>query len=38
MAQARGNEYLDEEFPELTRIIRVTVEEGADVMRNGGFI
>jgi peptidyl-prolyl cis-trans isomerase A (cyclophilin A) len=28
MAQARGNEYLDEEFPELTRIIRVTVEEG----------
>lgn len=28
MAQARGNEYLDAEFGELTRIIRVTVEEG----------
>lgn len=26
MAQARGNEYLDEEFPELTRIIRATIE------------
>ena len=28
MAQARGNEYLDAEFGELTKIIRVTVEEG----------
>lgn len=28
MAQARGNAYLDEEFPELTRIIDVTVEPG----------
>lgn len=28
MAQARGNEYLDAEFSELTQIIRVTVEEG----------
>ena len=28
MAQARGNEYLDAEFGELTTIIRVTVEEG----------
>ena len=28
MAQARGNEYLDAEFSELTRLIRVTVEEG----------
>ena len=26
MAAARGNEYLDAEFPELTRIIRATVE------------
>ncbi len=29
MAQARGNEYLDAEFGELTKIIRVTIEEGA---------
>ncbi len=28
MAQARGNEYLDAEFGELTKIIRVTVQEG----------
>lgn len=28
MAQARGNAYLDEEFPELTRIVDVTVEPG----------
>ncbi|MDX1646008.1 MAG: peptidylprolyl isomerase [Longimicrobiales bacterium] len=28
MAQARGNAYLDEEFPELTRIVDVTVETG----------
>ena len=27
MAQARGNEYLDAEFGELTKIIRVTVED-----------
>lgn len=26
MAEARGNEYLDAEFPELTRILRATVE------------
>ena len=26
MAQARGNEYLDAEFPELTKIVRATVE------------
>ncbi len=26
MAQARGNEYLDADFPELTRIIRATIE------------
>jgi len=26
MAAARGNEYLDDEFPELTRIVRATVE------------
>ena len=26
MAMARGNEYLDADFPELTRILRVTVE------------
>lgn len=26
MAQARGNAYLDEEFPELTRIVRATIE------------
>lgn len=25
MAQARGNEYLDEEYPELTRIVRATL-------------
>ena len=25
MAQARGNEYLDDEFPELTRIVRATI-------------
>ena len=25
MAQARGNEYLDSDFPELTRIIRATI-------------
>lgn len=28
MVQARGNAYLDEEFPELTRIVRATVEGG----------
>lgn len=28
MAQARGNEYLDAEFPELTRIVDVTVTPG----------
>jgi peptidyl-prolyl cis-trans isomerase A (cyclophilin A) len=28
MAQARGNEYLDAEFPELTQIIRATIETG----------
>ena len=28
MAQARGNEYLDAEFGELTKIIRVTIEDG----------
>jgi len=28
MAQARGNEYLDADFPELTRIVRATVEPG----------
>jgi cyclophilin family peptidyl-prolyl cis-trans isomerase len=28
MAQARGNEYLDADFPDLTRIIRATVEVG----------
>ena len=26
MAAARGNEYLDADFPELTRIIRATVQ------------
>ena len=26
MAQARGNEYLDADFPELTRIVRATIE------------
>ncbi len=26
MAQARGNEYFDADFPELTRIVRATVE------------
>lgn len=29
MAQARGNAYLDEEFPELTQILDVTIEPGA---------
>lgn len=28
MAQARGNEYLDADFPDLTRIIRATIIEG----------
>lgn len=28
MAQARGNDYLDAEFPELTRIVRASVEPG----------
>ncbi|MBT8487622.1 MAG: peptidylprolyl isomerase [Gemmatimonadetes bacterium] len=28
MAQARGNEYLDAEFPELTRILKATVTPG----------
>jgi len=28
MASARGNEYLDADFPELTKIIRATVEAG----------
>ena len=26
MAQARGNEYLDTDFPKLTRIIRATID------------
>jgi hypothetical protein len=26
MAQARGSEYFDAEFPELTRIIRAVIE------------
>ncbi len=29
MAAARGNEYLDTEFPELTRIVRATVVDGS---------
>ena len=29
MAQARGNDYLDAEFPELTRIVRASVEPGS---------
>jgi len=28
MAQARGNDYLDAEFPELTRIVRASLEPG----------
>jgi peptidyl-prolyl cis-trans isomerase A (cyclophilin A) len=28
MAQARGNEYLDADFPELSRIVRASVEPG----------
>jgi peptidyl-prolyl cis-trans isomerase A (cyclophilin A) len=29
MASARGNEYLDADFPELTKIVRATIEPGS---------